>query len=142
MASEYPFRRIVGVELLPDLHQIAQENLGRYRSESQKCFVMEAIRGDAIDFAFPLEPLVIFLFNPLPEAGLRRVVANLDASLKAHPRAVYVLYHNPLLDRVICESAVCVRVGGTEQYSIYSANTAGKTIVSGPPYGGLWESRT
>jgi len=126
MASDYPFRRIVGVEFLPGLHQIAQENLGRYKSESQKCFVLEAMWGDAIDFAFPVEPLVIFLFNPLPEAGLRRVVASLDASLKAHPRAAYVLYHNPLLDRVICESAVFVRVGGTEQYSIYSANTTGK----------------
>jgi len=27
MASDYPFRRIVGVELLLALHQIAQENL-------------------------------------------------------------------------------------------------------------------
>ena len=27
MASDYPFRRIVGVELLPALHQAAQENL-------------------------------------------------------------------------------------------------------------------
>ena len=26
MASDYPFRRIVGVELLPSLHQIAQQN--------------------------------------------------------------------------------------------------------------------
>ena len=71
MASEYPFRRIVGVELLPELHQIAQENLARYKSESQKCFALEAVCGDAIDFAFPVEPLVIFLFNPLPERAVR-----------------------------------------------------------------------
>src|ERR1017187_10137955 len=32
MASDYPFRRIVGVELLPALHRAAQENLSRYRS--------------------------------------------------------------------------------------------------------------
>src|SRR5271163_2983061 len=38
MASDYPFRRIVGVELLPALHQDAQENLSKYRSESQKCW--------------------------------------------------------------------------------------------------------
>ena len=125
MASEYPFRRIVGVELLPALHQLAQENLARYKSESQKCSALEAIWGDAIDFPFPVEPLVIFLFNPLPEAVLRRVVANLNASLKAHPRAAYLLYHNPLLDRVICESEVFVRVGGNEQYCIYSAQTTG-----------------
>ncbi|MGA8860958.1 MAG: hypothetical protein WB506_13210, partial [Candidatus Sulfotelmatobacter sp.] len=34
MASDYPFRHIAGVELLPALHQVALENLRKYRSES------------------------------------------------------------------------------------------------------------
>ena len=38
MASDYPFRRIIGVELLPSLHQIAQENLRQYKSESAEMF--------------------------------------------------------------------------------------------------------
>jgi len=120
MASEYPFRRIVGVELLHALHQIALENLARYKSESQKCFALEAICGDAANFSFPAEPLVLYLFNPLPESGLRRVMANLDVSLSAHARAVYVLYHNPLLERVLVASEVLTKLGGTEQYSIYA----------------------
>src|SRR5271166_1913671 len=41
IASDYPFRRIVGVDLLPELHQAAEENLSKYRSESQKCFALE-----------------------------------------------------------------------------------------------------
>src|SRR5580704_10173983 len=49
MASDYPFRRILGVELLPALHRAAQENLGKYRSESQKCFKLESICGDATE---------------------------------------------------------------------------------------------
>src|SRR5258708_2128675 len=53
MASDYPFRRILGVELLPELYQIAQDNLGRYRSESQKCFSLESICANATDFSFP-----------------------------------------------------------------------------------------
>ena len=63
MASDYPFRRIVGVELLPALHQAAQNNLSKYRSESQKCFALEAICGDATGFPFPAEPLVLYLFK-------------------------------------------------------------------------------
>ena len=46
---------------------------------------------------------MLYLFNPLPESGLRRVMASLERSLSAHPRAVYVLYHNPLLERVLSE---------------------------------------
>jgi SAM-dependent methyltransferase len=119
MASDYPFRRIVGVELLPALQQAAQENLSKYRSESQKCFALESICADATDFPFPLEPTVLYLFNPFPESGLRRMIANLEESLRGHPRAVYVLYHNPLLEHVVSESAVLGKIGGTHQYSIY-----------------------
>jgi SAM-dependent methyltransferase len=120
MASEYPFRQIVGVELLPELHQIAVENLSRYTSESRKCKTLEAICSDAADFPFPVEPLVLYLFNPLPESGLRRVIARLDRSLSDHPREVYVLYHNPLLERVLSASRFLTKVGWTQRYSVYA----------------------
>src|SRR3984957_2898222 len=81
MASDYPFRRIIGVELLPTLHQIAQENLSKYHGETQKCFAVESVCADAVHFAFPAEPMVLYLFHPLPEAGLARVIANLAQSL-------------------------------------------------------------
>jgi SAM-dependent methyltransferase len=119
MASDYPFRRIVGVELLPALHQAAQENLSKYRGESQKCFALESICADATKFPFPAEPTVLYLFNPFPEAGLRRMIANLEQSLRAHPRALYVLYHNPLLDHVLSQSAGLRKLHATHQYAIY-----------------------
>jgi SAM-dependent methyltransferase len=119
MAADYPFRRIVGVELLPSLHEIAQENLRQYRSESQKCFAVESICADACTFSIPEGPLVMYLFNPLPESGLRQVIANLEQSLRTHPRAVYVLYHNPLLEHVVSESKVLRKISGTHQYSIF-----------------------
>ncbi|MGA8214719.1 MAG: class I SAM-dependent methyltransferase [Candidatus Sulfotelmatobacter sp.] len=121
MASDYPFRRIVGVELLPALHQAAEENLGKYRSESQKCFALESICGDATEFPLPAEPMVLYLFNPFPESGLKRMMANLERSLQAHPRAVYVLYHNPLLEHVLSASVAFGKIGGTHQYSIYGS---------------------
>jgi hypothetical protein len=121
MASDYPFRRIVGVELLPTLDHIAQENLAKYQSESQKCFALEAICADATEFQFPIEPMVLYLFNPFPESGLRRVLANFEENLRAHPRAAYVLYHNPLLEHVLSDCAALKKIGGTHQYSIYAA---------------------
>ena len=119
MASDYPFRRIVGVELLPELHRTARENLSEYKSETQKCFALESICADATEFPFPADPMVLYLFNPFPESGLKRMIANLEQSRCEHPRAVYVLYHNPLLEHVL--SAALIRIGGTHQYSIYGS---------------------
>jgi len=119
MASDYRFHRILGVELLPSLHRIAQENLRQYKSESQKCFTLDSICGDATDFPFPDEPLVVFLFNPFGESGIRRLVANLERSVRACPRAMYVLYHNPLLEHVLNESGFLHKISGTHQYSVF-----------------------
>ncbi|MGA2353373.1 MAG: class I SAM-dependent methyltransferase [Terriglobales bacterium] len=119
MASEYPFKKIVGVELIAELHRAAEENIRAYKSATQRCSQIEAVCADAREFPFPDESLVLYLFNPLPEAGMRRLLANLEASLAEKSRTVYVLYHNPLLEHVIGERTGFEKVGGTEQFSVY-----------------------
>ena len=42
MASDYPFRRIAGVELLAEFETIARRNIDRYRGEQQECFALES----------------------------------------------------------------------------------------------------
>lgn len=121
MASDYPFRRIRGVELLPSLNKIAQQNLEEYHSESQKCFALESICADATTFALPPEALVLYLFNPFPEAGLKRALRNLEKSLTEHPRPVYVVYHNPQMESVLKETGRWRQIAGTHQYSIFTA---------------------
>jgi len=121
MASDYPFRRILGVELLPELHSVACENLQKYRSPKQKCFALESVCGDARTFEFPAEPLVLYLFNPLPEVALAEVTLRLQHSLTQNPRKVFVLYHNPLLERVLASSDRLRKIVGSLQYSVYES---------------------
>jgi SAM-dependent methyltransferase len=125
MASEYPFQRIVGVEAVPALHRVAVENIRRYKDETQKCLALESICQDARDFQFPPARLVVFLFNPLPEAGLRAVMGNLRASLRMHPRQLYVVYHNPLLEHVIVEGGLLCKLRGDMQYAVFEAVVSG-----------------
>ena len=120
MASDYPFRRIIGIELLPTLHQIAQRNLAQYRSDSQKCFSLESVCADATTYPIPEGPLVLYLFNPFPESGLRRTIANLEQDLRQAPRPLYLLYHNPQLESVLLECGRFKTIGATHQYSIFS----------------------
>ncbi|HVZ19382.1 MAG TPA: class I SAM-dependent methyltransferase, partial [Terriglobales bacterium] len=71
MASEFPFRQIVGVELLPELHRVAETNIARFSSPEQQCKEIESVCCDARDFVFPDETVLLYLFNPLPEAAMR-----------------------------------------------------------------------
>jgi SAM-dependent methyltransferase len=119
MASDYPFRRIIGVELLPELHRVAQENIRKYKSSSQRCFALESICADAREFSFPPEPTVLYLFNPLPEPGVVQLLTNLEQSVREHPRPLLVIYHNPVLEHVLANGKWLKKIGGTHQYSIF-----------------------
>ena len=121
MASDFSFRRIVGVEVLAELNAVAEQNIARYRSDLQKCFAIESHAGDAREFEYPAEPIVLYLFNPFPEHVLRQVLAALRRSLLETPRPAYVIYHNLLLEQVFDEQQWLRGVHRTHQFAVYEA---------------------
>ncbi len=123
LASEYPFRKIVGVELIPGLHRAAEENVRVYFSSTNSAANIELICQDARDFEFPLSPLVIYLFNPLPEPGLRALIAKIERSWQKMPRNGWVLYHNPLIEHVLTESSYMHKEKSDFQFSLYKIVT-------------------
>jgi hypothetical protein len=96
LAARYPFRSVVGVELWEDLHRIALENLTSFRERADCAAEVTSLRMDAADFPLPVEPLVLYFFNPFPESVLTRVLTNLRESLARAPRRVYVLFYAPV----------------------------------------------
>jgi hypothetical protein len=128
VASELPFARIVGVELAPELHRIAEENIKRYRTASQQCAAFFLHCMNALEYSFGPEPLVLFLFNPFGRDSVRRILANLEASLRATPREAFVIYVNPRFGALAQNAPFLRRVkkGGAwwrpwSRYTIYAA---------------------
>jgi SAM-dependent methyltransferase len=128
MASDYGFRRIVGVELIPALHEIATANLAKYQGETQRCFALESVCCDATEFVFPAEPVVVYIFHSLPEAPLREMISRLGKSRRESPRAAFVMYHNPVLEHVLAECSWLTKIGGTNQCAIYAAANQGQNL--------------
>ena len=121
MASDYRFRRILGVELLPELNDIANKNIAAYRAERQKCFDIESFAGNARNFPFPQEPIVLYLFNPFPDYVLRTVLQNLHLSFATAPREIYVIYHNLVHEDVFRSQPWLKELHRTHQFAIYQA---------------------
>jgi len=121
MASDHPFRSILGVELFPSLHTIAETNIAAYKKDSQLCFELKSVCADARDFEFPAAPTVLYLFNPLPAAGLTIVLQNLKQSLNKSPRALYVIYHNPEHEYLLAKCSCLRKIAGTHQYAVYAS---------------------
>jgi hypothetical protein len=122
MASSYPFRRILGMELLDELNAVAVRNIARYRSDEQKCFAIESRAGDARHFEFPPEPMVLYLFNPFPRHIWREVLANLHTSLLAAPRPLYLIYHNPVHEDIVAAEKWLQERTRTHQFILFEEN--------------------
>lgn len=121
MATGYPFRRIIGVELLEELNDIALKNIARYHSEQLKCFNVESICGDARRFVFPGGPLMLYLFNPFPDYVLREVLENLRKSISSDRREVYVIYHNLVFEGMFQAQSWLGEIHRTHQFANYRA---------------------
>jgi predicted RNA methylase len=96
LAAEFPFRRLIGVEFAKELYTAAQANFASLAATQGADARVELVCGDAAAFAFPIEPLVIYLFNPFGSAIVRVVARNALASYRAAPRPMTVIYMNPL----------------------------------------------
>lgn len=92
LASELPFRKVVGVEFKSGLAHGARQNAAAWIAAGRARCPIEVVGQDALDFAFPDGPLLIFLYNPFGEDLLRRV---LDRLVSARA-SIDVLYLYPV----------------------------------------------
>lgn len=98
------FRRILGIEFSPGLCAVAEANVALFRRARPDATAPEVLCQDAMAYAFPPEPLCLFLFDPFGPAVLEPMVRNLVASLRQHPRPCRVAYYLPM-HRAVFESA-------------------------------------
>jgi SAM-dependent methyltransferase len=104
IASLFPFRRIIGVELSSELNEIAQKNLSRCNKDKQKCKDVAALLADACAYEFPPEPLVIFMYNPFGEKTMSHVIGNLIGSFRECPRPILIVYWRPRLHSLLMDT--------------------------------------
>ena len=91
LASEFPFRRVVGVEFAQELNEIAERNVAIYGSARRRCGDVRTVTADAADYLLPEEPVVLYLYNPFAPEVLRRHLERNRDSLESGSRPVYVL---------------------------------------------------
>jgi SAM-dependent methyltransferase len=95
VASEFPFRDIVGVELSPSLAEIARKNAEIMEKQFPDRTRVRVEVGDACTYLFPSGNLVLYLYNPFGEEILSQIVAGLEAALATERRDIYFLYFYP-----------------------------------------------
>ncbi len=120
LASEFPFKKVIGVEFSPELHSIAQGNIRKYKSESQKCKDLESVCMDVLAYPLPEEPSVYHLYDPFAEEVMSAMLDRLRVSLEHHPRPVFIVYGYPAVHQLLDEAPFLRLVDSGEAFRIYS----------------------
>ncbi|HSK39884.1 MAG TPA: class I SAM-dependent methyltransferase [Arenibaculum sp.] len=94
LATRYPFRRILGVEISSALSETARANLARCVAPHDRDRV-EIWTGSAADYALPADASVLYFYNPFHGTILRAVFAEIRRSLLEAPRRMTVVFNNP-----------------------------------------------
>ena len=109
LASEFPFRQVVGVELNPAMAAIARSNAetwGRAHAADPTASATAPIlivQDDALNLALPDTPTLIFLFHPFEDPVLKSLLRRIETAFADRPGTLDILYvnaeHGPTLNR-------------------------------------------
>ncbi|UBU09370.1 methyltransferase domain-containing protein [Nonomuraea gerenzanensis] len=94
-AGNYPFKQVIGVELSPELAEVARANLvtTRLRTRARK---VEIVQSDVLDYDIPDDVSVVFLNNPFRGRTFAAAMDRLLDSADRNPRPITVIYFNPV----------------------------------------------
>lgn len=121
LAALAGFKHVVGIEFAPALHGIAQDNVARLKRARRRLGPIELVCQDVAHFVVPAQPCVCFLYNPFDAVMLRRVLNNIAASLRRHPRDLWIVYRNPVHAEVLDHEAFLTLAVDHRAFRIYRA---------------------
>ena len=102
LALRFPFRRVLGVELSPELAAVAESNLKTFTAPWRRAEVpAQVFAEDATVFPVPSGPVVFFLYHPFAAPLMRRFLEHAVAAAGVEARAMYLLYANPELEAMV-----------------------------------------
>ncbi len=94
LASERPFREVLGVELNAGLAAIAEENARAFRGTGLPQTELRVVCRDATEVVYPAGSLLVFIYNSFGVPVVRAVLDGLTSHVRATGARVDLLFQN------------------------------------------------
>ncbi|HEY2646328.1 MAG TPA: class I SAM-dependent methyltransferase [Candidatus Acidoferrales bacterium] len=112
LAAEQPFRKVIGVELNPDLASIARRNVGLSYERSKAR--IRVVQEDAANFRWPRGPLLVYFYNPFDCSLIEQLAESLAAAGRSNRGPVDLLYVNPTCAHVLTAKSLFKHLWSTK----------------------------
>jgi hypothetical protein len=94
LAARMPFREVIGVELHPELAAIAQKNIVVWKQAGRARCPMRIVCADVVQFRFPKNPCVAYLFNPFRAPVLKALLTHVEREFVGRSGQLDLIYAN------------------------------------------------
>ena len=102
IASQYKFKKIIGIEFSPELVDIARSNVSICKDyNSFNIDIIKIIESDVLDYKYNNNETVFYLYNPFSNIILDQLCGQIMESIRHKPRRVYMIYVNPKFHNII-----------------------------------------
>jgi SAM-dependent methyltransferase len=122
MAAALPFRNVIGVEFFDVLAEITKENIKNFPKENIQCANISVLCLDAVEYRFPKDGVVVFLYNPFDEPVMKTVISNLRESYRIDKRPILVIYQNPIYQNLWKQESYLNIIKEENNLQIYASN--------------------
>jgi predicted RNA methylase len=109
IASEFPFKKVVGVELSAELAEIASVNASKVAAKFKHRPAITISRGNALEFDVPKGNLVVYMYHPFQKELMSQMVKRLENALETGVTHLFVVYHNPVFGELFDASPAFTR---------------------------------
>ena len=92
MASEFPFRRLIGLELTAELIKVARANVQKFNAATGAQLDPLWVHCDFFKWPLPDEPLLFFFNNPFPDQITLEALDHLERVVSAHRHPVLLVF--------------------------------------------------
>ncbi len=128
----YPFDRVIGVELSPELAAVARGNLERNRRRLA-AREFEVVASDVLDYQVPDDVTVAFFYNPFLGPIFEHVLRQLLASVDRAPRRLRIVYRNPVEEEMLLATGRIRRVGSGRSFTRRDGEQSGIAVYEVDP---------
>jgi SAM-dependent methyltransferase len=135
LASEFPFRSVIGVELNPRLARIARKNVAHWKAAGLARAPVRVVCRDAVEFKIPPGPCVVFMFNPFGGPIMRRLLKTWSQTLARREDQLDILYVNNEQETVLRRQSGLVRLFAGEVMRSHADAIADHKILANQPDG-------
>jgi hypothetical protein len=119
-ASDYRFKKLIGVEFSQQLCDIANENMKKFVLRSRHKIDYDIVHKDACEFEIPPESDCFYFFNPFDGTILEKVIRNILRSLETNKRKIIIVYinalHHEILKKYSFNEIKCVSAKSLDVY--------------------------